>query len=77
MTTRAMAYIVKKIGVEALGDDAGKAIHPHLFRHHVGYLMNEKGGITAVQKQLGHRNLAYSAVYAQRTDDELAEYLNA
>jgi site-specific recombinase XerD len=76
MTTRAMAYIVKKIGVEALGDDAGKAIHPHLFRHHVGYLMNEKGGITAVQKQLGHRNLAYSAVYAQRTDDELAEYLN-
>lgn len=77
MSTRAMSYIVKKIGQAALGDTEGKTIHPHLFRHHVGYLMNERGGITAVQKQLGHRNLAYSAVYAQRTDDEMAEYLNA
>jgi hypothetical protein len=33
--------------------------------------MNERGGITAVQKQLGHRNIAYSAGYCQRTDDEL------
>jgi site-specific recombinase XerD len=77
MTPRAMAYIVKKIGQNALGETEGKSIHPHLFRHHVGYLMNERGGITAVQKQLGHRNLAYSAVYAQRTDEEMAGYINA
>jgi uncharacterized DUF497 family protein len=32
--------------------------------------MNEHGGITAVQKQLGHRNIAYSAGYCQRTDEE-------
>jgi hypothetical protein len=41
----------------------------------VGYLMNERGGITAVQKRLGHRNIAYSAGYCQRADDELAGYL--
>ncbi len=70
-----MAYIVKKIGQNALGETEGKAIHPHLFRHHVGYLMNERGGITAVQKQLGHRNLTYSAVYAQRTDEKMAGYM--
>ena len=39
-------------------------------------IMNEKGGITAVQKQLAHRNIAYSAVYAQRTDDELERILD-
>lgn len=77
MTTRALAYIIKKLGINALGETAGKAIHPHLFRHHVGYLMNERGGITATQKQLAHRNLTYSAVYAQRTDEEQAGYLNA
>jgi site-specific recombinase XerD len=77
MSTRAMAYIVKKIGTNALGVTEGKAIHPHLFRHHMGFLMNERGGITATQKQLGHRNLTYSAVYAQRTDDEMANYLNS
>lgn len=76
MTTRALAYIIKKLGINALGEVAGKAIHPHLFRHHVGYLMNERGGITATQKQLAHRNLTYSAVYAQRTDEQQAAYLN-
>ncbi len=71
MTTRTLSYVVAKIA-----DAAGVAgVHPHRFRHHVGYLMNERGGITAVQKQLGHRNIAYSAGYCQRTEDELAEYL--
>lgn len=71
MTTRALSYIIGKIA-----DAAGlTGVHPHRFRHHVGYLMNERGGITAVQKQLGHRNIAYSAGYCQRTDDELSGYL--
>jgi site-specific recombinase XerC len=38
--------------------------------------MNKRGGITAVQDQLGHRNIAYSAVYAQRTDEEIAAFIN-
>ena len=71
MTTRTLSYVVEKIASRA---DVGH-VHPHRFRHHVGYLMNERGGITAVQKQLGHRNIAYSAMYCQRTDDEMAGYL--
>lgn len=57
MSTRTLSYVVAKIAGYAQVD----GVHPHRFRHHVGYLMNERGGITAVQKQLGHRNIAYSA----------------
>jgi integrase len=57
MSTRTLSYVVAKIADHAQVD----GVHPHRFRHHVGYLMNELGGITAVQKQLGHRNIAYSA----------------
>lgn len=71
MSTRTLSYVIKKIADYAQVD----GVHPHRFRHHVGYLMNERGGITAVQKQLGHRNIAYSVGYCQRTDDELATYL--
>lgn len=76
MSPRSVFGVVRRLAEDALGESEGKRIHPHLFRHHVGYLMNEKGGITAVQKQLAHRNIAYSAVYAQRTDEELERILD-
>lgn len=76
MSTRTVFSVVRKLAEDAFGESEAKRIHPHLFRHHVGYLMNEKGGITAVQKQLAHRNIAYSAVYAQRTDEELERILD-
>jgi hypothetical protein len=37
--------------------------------------MNKRGGITAIQMQLGQRTIAYSAGYRQRTYDELANHL--
>ncbi len=71
MATRTLSHVIRKTADRAQVD----GVHPHRFLHHVGYLMNERGGITTVQKQLGHRNIAYSAGYCQRTDDELAGYL--
>jgi hypothetical protein len=38
--------------------------------------MEQRGGITAVQKQLAHKNIAYSAVYCQKTDEELESYFD-
>lgn len=76
MSPRSLFSVVRNLAEDALGETEAKRIHPHIFRHHVGYLMNEKGGITAVQKQLAHRNIAYSAVYAQRTDEELERILD-
>lgn len=60
--TRTLSYVVAKIADHAQVN----GVHPHRFQHHVEYLMNERGGITAVQRQLGHRNIAYSAGYCQR-----------
>lgn len=76
LTPGAISKIVKKIAKKGLGKEGEKRIHPHLFRHHMGFVMNEQGGITAVQKQLGHANLTYSAVYAQKTEEELESYLD-
>ncbi len=68
--------VIRKIAVRALGPEHGRRVHPHLFRHHMGYVMMEQGGITAVQRQLGHRNIAYSAVYSQRTEAELEGFMD-
>lgn len=49
---------------------------PHSARHGVGkHLIEKTGNIAAVQRQLGHKNVAYSVQYARITDKELGEVL--
>jgi integrase len=49
---------------------------PHSARHGVGkHLIEKTGNIAAVQRQLGHKNAAYSMQYARITDEELGEVL--
>lgn len=45
---------------------------PHSARHAMGrHLIEKTGNITSVQRQLGHKNAAYSMQYSRITDDEL------
>ena len=54
---------------------AGKT--PHCARHAMGvHLMKKFGNVAAVQRQLGHKNAAYSIQYARVTSDELQDALN-
>jgi integrase len=47
---------------------------PHGARHAMGKLMVARtGNVAAVQRQLGHRNAAYSLRYARLTAEELRE----
>jgi integrase len=49
---------------------------PHSARHAMGrHLIDKTGNIAAVQRQLGHKNAAYSMQYARITDEELAQVL--
>jgi integrase len=49
---------------------------PHSARHGVGkHLIEKTGNIAAVQRQLGHKNAAYSMQYARISDEELGEVL--
>jgi integrase len=49
---------------------------PHSARHAVGkHIIEKTGNIAAVQRQLGHKNAAYSMQYARITDEELGEVL--
>jgi integrase len=45
---------------------------PHAARHAMGrHVMEKTGNVAAVQRQLGHKNAAYSLQYARITDAEL------
>ena len=48
---------------------------PHAARHAMGrHIMNKTGNVAAVQRQLGHKNAAYSLQYARITDAELQRW---
>jgi len=50
---------------------------PHSARHAMGkHLIEKTGNIAAVQRQLGHKNAAYSMQYARISADELSDALN-
>jgi integrase len=45
---------------------------PHSARHAMGkHIIERTGNVAAVQRQLGHRNAAYSMQYARITQEEL------
>src|SRR5512144_2588182 len=50
---------------------------PHAARHAMGrHIMQKTGNVAAVQRQLGHKNAAYSLQYARITDAELQEVVD-
>lgn len=50
---------------------------PHCARHAMGkHIIEKTGNIAAVQRQLGHRNAAYSMQYARITAGELQSAIN-
>lgn len=50
---------------------------PHSARHAMGrHIMEKTGNVAAIQRQLGHKNPAYSMQYARITSDELKSVLD-
>jgi site-specific recombinase XerD len=50
---------------------------PHAARHAMGrHIVEKTGNIAAVQRQLGHKNAAYSMQYARITAEELRGVLD-
>lgn len=50
---------------------------PHSARHAMGkHIIEKTGNIAAVQKQLGHKQAAYSMQYARITAEELGRVLD-
>jgi integrase len=61
--------------VAELAGVAGRT--PHSARHAMGrHLIEKTGNIAAVQRQLGHKNAAYSMQYSRITDNELNQVLD-
>ncbi len=54
-----------------------EGVTPHYARHAMGrHIIEKTGNIAAVQRQLGHKNAAYSMQYARITSKELNEVLD-
>ena len=50
---------------------------PHSARHAMGkHIIEKTGNISAVQRQLGHKNAAYSMQYARITGEELRNVID-
>lgn len=64
----AISYIWNQIS-----ETAGiKGKSPHSARHAMGrHIMEKTGNVSAIQRQLGHKNATYSLQYARITDEEL------
>lgn len=68
--------------VNAVWNEVCKLAHvkhrtPHSARHAVGrHIMEKTSNVAAVQRQLGHKNAAYSLQYARITEEELNQVMD-
>lgn len=75
---RLTSLVVNQVwgGVCAIAGVSGRS--PHSARHAMGrHIIERTGNIAAVQRQLGHRNVAYSLQYARVSNKELRDVLNS
>ena len=76
-TGRLTPLVVNQVWNEvcAIARVTGKS--PHAARHAMGrHIIDKTGNIAAVQRQLGHRNVAYSVQYARVSNKEMLDVLN-
>jgi integrase len=76
-TGRLTAKVINDVWneVSELAGVVGKT--PHSARHAMGkHIMEKTGNVAAVQRQLGHKNAAYSMQYSRITAEELGEVIN-
>lgn len=77
LNVRSARDVFYKIAKRAFGKEKGKEFYPHRLRHTMGDFMNRKGGITMVAKQLGHKNIVYSAVYATYSQKDIENAMDS
>lgn len=74
---RLAPHAVNKIWNEVLDLDGIERRTPHSARHAVGlHIIAKTGNLAAVQRQLGHKRLDYSAQYARITAEELQDVMD-
>lgn len=76
MTVRSVENIIKKYALAA-GVTNSEKISPHKMRHTRAMgLLKATGNIALVQKQLGHKNITSTTVYAEADDSDLSAIRN-
>lgn len=74
---RLSSKTIENIWKEACKVAEVKGKSPHSARHAMGkHIIEKTGNISAVQRQLGHKNTVYSMQYGRITAEELSNVLN-
>jgi integrase len=70
------------VNINAIWNEVCRLAHvkgktPHSARHAMGrHIMEKTGNVAAVQRQLGHKNAAYSLQYSRITEEELNDVVD-
>jgi integrase len=76
-TGRLTPLVVNQVWNKVCGIAQVSGKTPHAARHAMGrHIIDKTGNIAAVQRQLGHRNVAYSVQYARVSNKEMRDVLN-
>jgi integrase len=72
---RLVVKYAKKAGLhQALGENGRHRVTPHALRHtHIVHALARKVPLNAVQKQVGHKNLATTQIYAELAPEQVRE----
>lgn len=63
--------LAAELGIRKIKNDNLRPVWPHLFRHGAAMNMYHRTGrLDVVQKQLGHRSIVTTEIYAQLTDED-------
>ncbi|MFC1850874.1 tyrosine-type recombinase/integrase [candidate division CSSED10-310 bacterium] len=75
--TRLTTWTINKVWNTVAQKAGVKGKTPHSARHAMGkHIIDKTGNPSAVQKQLGHKNVAYSLQYTRITDREMEDVIN-
>ncbi len=75
---RLTVKVINDIWNEVMEIAGVKGRTPHSARHAMGrHIMEKTGNVAAVQRQLGHKNAAYSMQYSRITAEELHDVINS
>ncbi len=74
---RPLRYSAFERALRTLAEEAGASVHAHMFRHTLAQLLVSGSGLAVAQRQLGHRHISSTTVYAHADQEAMVEAIAA
>jgi site-specific recombinase XerD len=74
---RPLRYVAFERALRTLAEEAGASVHAHMFRHTLAQILVSGSGLAVAQRQLGHRHISSTTVYAHADQEAMVEAIAA